>query len=432
MRHPAGPWQATGTRRLRLPDRGHHDLRRMAGRCVGDLLEYNTAARPLEPPSRMDTVMDRSLSRPFHPGLRLAASALLAAALLAACKGGNPGEAQAKPADKAADAIPVEVAAASRRAIAASYTGTAALEPRAESQVVAKTSGVALEVLVEEGQVVKAGQPLVRLDPDRARLALAQSEAQLRKLENNYRRAQQLVAQQLISAGEVDQMRYDLENARAVHNLARLELSYATVVAPISGVVASRSIKPGNFVQINTPIIRIVDDSRLEATLNVPERELAVMKAGQPVLMLADAVPGKEFTGVVDRVAPVVDSGSGTFRVVAAFSGGDLLQPGMFGRLRIDYDQRADALVVPRIALLDDQDDPAVYAVREGKAVRVPVKLGYTDGEWTEVREGLKEGDKVVTAGKVALRDGSAVQAIGQAPAKKVAAAAAASAGAKQ
>ena len=104
----------------------------------------------------------------------------------------------------------------------------------------------------------------------------------------------------------------------------------------------------------------------------------------------------------------------------------------MFGRLRIDYDQRADALVVPRIALLDDQDDPAVYAVRDGKAVRVPVKLGYTDGEWTEVREGLKEGDKVVTAGKVALRDGSAVQAIGQAPAKKVAAADAASAGAKQ
>ena len=433
MRHPAGPWQATGTRRLRLPDRGHHDLRRMAGRCVGDLLEYNTAARPLEPPSRMDTVMDRSLSRPFHPGLRLAASALLAAALLAACKGGNPGEAQAKPADKAADAIPVEVAAASRRAIAASYTGTAALEPRAESQVVAKTSGVALEVLVEEGQVVKAGQPLVRLDPDRARLALAQSEAQLRKLENNYRRAQQLVAQQLISAGEVDQMRYDLENARAQYNMATLELSYTTVTAPIAGVVASRSIKPGNFVQINTPIFRIVDDSRLEATLNVPERELATMKAGQPVLMQVDALPGRTFEGVVDRVAPVVDAGSGTFRVISAFNGGDALQPGMFGRIRIDYDQRPNALVVPRVALLDD-GDPALFVIREGKAARVPVKVGYVDGEWIEVREGLKPGDQVVTAGKVALREGSAVQVIGaEAPAKAVAdAAAAKTAGSKQ
>ncbi|MBD9368126.1 efflux RND transporter periplasmic adaptor subunit [Xanthomonas sp. XNM01] len=362
----------------------------------------------------MDTATTRSSSHLLRHGPRAATALLACALLLSACKGGAPGGDAADAAEKPADAVPVEVVKASHRAIAASYTGTAALEPRAESQVVAKTSGVALQVLVEEGQQVKAGQALVRLDPDRARLAVAQSEAQLRKLENNYRRAQQLVAQQLISAGEVDQMRYDVENARAQHNMAALELSYSTVTAPISGVIASRSIKDGNFVQINTPIFRIVDDSRLEATLNVPERELATMKAGQPVVLLADALPGKRFEGVVDRVAPVVDSGSGTFRVVCAFTGGEALQPGMFGRIRIDYDQRADALVVPRLALLDDQGDPAVYVIREGKAVRVPVKLGYTEGEWSEIREGLKEGDAVVTAGKVALRDGSTVQVIGQ------------------
>ena len=115
----------------------------------------------------------------------------------------------------------------------------------------------------------------MRLDPDRARLAVAQSEAQMRKLENNYQRAQKLVGQQMVSAADVDQLRFDLENVRAQYRLATLELSYTTVVAPISGVIASRSIKTGNFVQINTPIFRIVDNSRLEATLNVPERELA-------------------------------------------------------------------------------------------------------------------------------------------------------------
>ncbi len=160
-------------------------------------------------------------------------------------------------------------------------------------------------------------------------------------------------------------------------------------------------------MQINTPIFRIVDTSRLEATLNVPERELATLKAGLPVQLAVDALPGKTFTGRVDRVAPVVDSGSGTFRVICAFDGGGLLQPGMFGRISIDYDQRANALVVPRIALLDDEGDPAVFAVRDGKAARVPVKLGYVDGEWVEVREGLKAGDQVVVAGKAALREGS-------------------------
>lgn len=360
----------------------------------------------------------------FLPGPRsgLCAAALLLSTslLLSGCAAGPNNEAKAAETkdEKKVEAVPVEVAVASRRAVAASYTGTAALEPRAESQVVAKTSGVALAVLVEEGQRVNAGQPLVRLDPDRARLAVAQSEAQMRKLENDYQRAQKLVAQQLVSAASVDQLRYDLENIRAQYRLATLELSYTTVVAPISGVIASRSIKTGNFVQINTPIFRIVDNSRLEATLNVPERELATLRAGQPVTLSADALPGQTFTGVVDRIAPVVDSGSGTFRVVSAFDGAaQSLQPGMFGRIRIDYDQRADALVVPRLALLDD-GEPAVFRVREGKVARVPVKLGYAEGPWVEIREGLAAGDQIVTAGKVALRDGTAVQVIADPKAK--------------
>lgn len=352
---------------------------------------------------------------------RAAALLLASSVLLAACQGGN-GDAEAKGPDgkdKGPEAVPVEVEKASRRAIAASYTGTAPLEPRAEAQVVAKTSGVALSVLVKEGQAVRAGQVLARLDPDRAALQAAQSSAQLRKLEANFRRSQQLAEQQLVSAADHDQLKFDVENARAANRLANLELSYANVKAPIAGVIAQSSIKPGNFVQINTPIFRIVDNSRLEATLNVPERELATLHAGQPVKLQVDALPGRTFEGTVDRIAPVVDAGSGTFRVICAFAGGGelqtgQLQPGMFGRIRIDYDQRADALVIPRAALLEGETDSAVYTVRGGKAVRVPVKLGYIDGAYAEVLQGLQPGEPVVTAGKVALREGSAVQVLGQ------------------
>lgn len=342
------------------------------------------------------------------------AIAFLLAATFAACSKGGEAKADGKDKDKGPEAVPVEVARATRRPIAASYTGTAPLEARGESQVVAKTSGVALRVLAEEGQHVRAGQVLVRLDASRAALQAAQSAAQLRKLEANYRRSLQLSSQQLISANDIDQIRYDLENARAANRLANLELSYANVVAPISGVVASRSIKPGNFVQINTPIFRIVDNSRIEAVLNVPERELATLRAGLPVRLQVDAMPGRTFAGTVDRIAPVVDSESGTFRVISTFEGGGVLQPGMFGRLRIDYDNRADALVVPRVALLDDEGDPAVFRVRADKVARVPVKIGYADGAWVEIRSGIGPGDQVVVAGKTALRDGSAVQVLGQ------------------
>ena len=338
---------------------------------------------------------------------------------LGACGKQEGGDAAAKDtaegAEKAAEAVPVEVAKAGRRAIAASYGGTAALEARADSQVVAKTSGVALQVLVEEGQRVRAGQVLVRLDSARAQLQAAQSGAQVRKLQANYERSLKLAEQKLISANDIDQIKYDLENARAANRLSNLEVSYANVKAPIDGVIASRSIKPGNFVQINTPIFRIVDIDQLEATLNVPERELATLKAGLPVELQVDALAGKTFTGIVDRVSPVVDAGSGTFRVIAAFNNASgQLQPGMFGRLRIDYDRRANALAIPRAALIEDDTKPSVFVVRDGKALRVALTVGHVEDGWVEVREGLKEGEQVVVAGKTALRDGTKVQVLAQ------------------
>ncbi|CAG4972845.1 MAG: efflux RND transporter periplasmic adaptor subunit [Lysobacter sp.] len=361
-----------------------------------------------------------TLSRGHVRAVVLALACVLS---VAACKGGSPdGAAPGEDGKKGPEAVTVEVAAVETRPVAASYSGTAPLEAPAEAQVVAKTSGVALSVLVEEGDVVRAGQTLVRLDASRAELQAAQTAAQMNKLQNQFARAQTLAKEQLIAASDYDQIRYDLENARAANRLANLELSYAAVKAPISGVVASVTPKPGNFVQINTPIVRIVDTSTLEAVLNVPERELATMQAGLPVDLRVDALPGKTFTGTIDRISPVVDSGSGTFRVIAEFDSGGLLQPGMFGRIGIDYDKRANATVVPRAALLDAGTNAAVFAVRDGKAARVPVTLGYMDGQWAEVREGLAVGEQVVVAGKAALRDGSAVTVIGQPGDKAVAA----------
>ena len=150
---------------------------------------------------------------PGRSGFCRAALVLSATLLLAGCgasaEGSGSGQGKGgKGEEKKVDAVPVEVAVAGHRGVAASYTGTAALEPRAEAQVVAKTSGVALGVLVEEGQAVRAGEPLVRLGPGRARLAVAQSEAVMRKLENNYQRATRLVGQQMVSAADVDQLRH--------------------------------------------------------------------------------------------------------------------------------------------------------------------------------------------------------------------------------
>lgn len=342
---------------------------------------------------------------------------------LAACSGGGP-DAAAEDQDDTASAedregeardraVPVEVAAAVQRRIAASYAGTANLEVPADAQVVAKTSGVLLRVLVEEGDRVRAGQVLAQLDPERPRLEAARAEATMRRAKNNFERSRELFERQLVSAEANDQLRFEYEAAKAAWELARLELSHTAITAPIGGVVAERMAKPGNLININTPLYRIVDNSRLEAVLNVPEREMATMKPGLPIRMVVDALRGQVFEGVVGRISPVVDAGSGTFRVVGVFAGHEGLKPGMFGRLQIVYDEREAALSVPREAVVEANGEASVFLVEAGKAVRRVVRLGHVDGAYAEVVEGLAVGDQVITAGRIAVRDGVTVEVLG-------------------
>jgi len=374
-------------------------------------------------------VSNRETRRPTRSGLffRPVAAALLALLLagLSACGGGPPadgdkaaeadkqeGEGKDKP--KVAKPVPVEVALVDRRSIAASYVTTAALEAPNEAMVVAKTSGVLLQLRAEEGDAVRAGQVLAKIDPERARLEVARSEAALRKLEAEYARSRELFERKLIAADANERIRFDVDTQRAAYNLARLELSYTDVVAPFDGVVAQRMVKEGNLINVNQTMFRVVDAARLEAVLNVPERELATLRAGLPVRLSVDALPGVAVEGTIDRISPVVDAATGTFRATATFTDAEgRLKPGMFGRIAVVYEQRGDTLTVPRLALLEDGDGATVFVVRGGAVEKRSIVLGYVNGEFAEVRSGLEEGERVVTAGKVAVRDGTKVEVIG-------------------
>lgn len=373
--------------------------------------------------------MTASRSKPSSTPRFAVALGLAAVLALTACAGGSDDEGDARSDDesettaeagddgkpgeeKKNEAVPVEVAAVAERRISASYSGTANLEVPADAQVVAKTGGVLLRVLVEEGDKVEAGQALAQIDPERTRLEVARAEATMRRLQANFERSKELFERKLVSADANDQLRYEFESAKAAYDLARLELSYTTITAPISGVVAQRMAKPGNLIALNAPVYRIVDTSYLEAVLNVPEREMNTMKAGLPIRMMVDALSGQVFQGEVGRISPVVDSQTGTFRVVGVFRGQDKLRPGMFGRLNIVYDERDAALTVPRIALIEGSGESAVFVVENGKAVRKVLQLGYINGEYAEVLGGIEAGEQVITQGRVAVRDGAEVEVL--------------------
>ncbi|MDX1569532.1 MAG: efflux RND transporter periplasmic adaptor subunit [Xanthomonadales bacterium] len=339
--------------------------------------------------------------------------ALLATVQLSGCGGAANGQESAEGESKEDPAVPVEVAEVERQTVYAAYEGTTSLEAEQEAEIVAKTGGVLLELLVDEGDHVKAGQIVARLDREQERLELRQAKAVLDKLENEFARMEELYNKKLISRDEYDRVRFDLESQRAAIELSELQLSYTDVRSPISGVISERMVKVGNLIQLHQPMFRVDDFDPLLAVLYAPERELSTLEIGQEAVMRFDALPGDRFVGNLKRISPVVDPETGTFKVTVEIPDPDpRLKPGLFGRVNIVHDVHADAIAVPKDALIIEDRGTYAFVVDGEKARRVNVSTGYTTGNYVEVLEGLEAGQLVVTAGKGSLADETRIELI--------------------
>lgn len=350
------------------------------------------------------------------PGLLVACShtaLLLVVAIASGCQQG-----EGKPQVGAeTPAIPVETSTATRGDIVAVYSGTAPIEALADARVTAKVGGEVEEILVEEGNEVRKGQLLLRLDGDRLRFEARQAEANLRKLQRDYKRHLDLREKSLISAGDFEKIQYEMEALEATYELARLELGYTEIRAPIDGVVSERFVKVGNTIEVNTPVFHITSFEPLVAYLHVPEKEYRRIRADQPATVVADALKGSAFEGNVTRVSPVVDPATGTFKITVEVSDATRrLKPGMFARISIVYDRHPDALRIPRSALLQDSEAPAVFVVDGDKAERRVIHTGYTEGGWVEIVDGLADDEEFVLVGQAGLKDGTKVSVISTLP----------------
>ncbi len=315
-----------------------------------------------------------------------------------------------------APAVPVEVAYPDRGDVYAMYSGTAPVEALAEATVIAKVGGEIRSLIAEEGDVVEEGQELARLDGDRLALELSESNARLQKLRRDYERNTDLKAKGLISDGDFDQLKFEMEALEASYNLARLELDYTQIRAPIAGVISERLVRLGNTVEAGAPMFRVTSFDPLVAYLFVPEREYRRIQPGKPVGIQIDALGETPIIASVTRVSPVVDPETGTFKITIEISGeGQRIKPGMFARLGVVYDTRENVLRVPRSALIDNDEDTYVFVVdNEGLAHRKRVETGYSDRGMVEIVSGLEDGEQVVTVGQVGLKEDTKVEIINQ------------------
>ncbi|MEO1574749.1 MAG: efflux RND transporter periplasmic adaptor subunit, partial [Pseudomonadota bacterium] len=308
---------------------------------------------------------------------------------------------------------PVELAAVTTGDISAVYSGTATLEADGEAMIMAKVGGELVTLLVNEGDFVDEGQPVAKLDDARLALEVKRTRANLEKTRQDYERNVELHSKGLLPAGTYEGLKYDLDALRAAHDLAQLELSYATVRAPFSGTISERLVKAGNTVTANQSIFRITDLDPLIAYLYVPEREFSKLGVDQPVSMTLDALPGQAFSGHVSLISPVIDPTTATFKVTVQLSDSEgRLKPGMFGRVSVEFDTRKNVPLVPRVALLADEVTPSVFVVSDGVAKRREISVGYTSNGHFEVVDGLSPGEQVVVIGQNGLKQDALVHVI--------------------
>ena len=324
---------------------------------------------------------------------------------------GGESQSKTKNGDESSIRVPVEVARVKTGDISATFSGTATLEAKEETDVVVK------QILAEEGDEVQAGQILAKLDDEKLAVQLQQAGANLQKLENEYQRSQELFKKNLISAEEFQRSQYEYEHQKASYDQASLDLQYTSIRSPINGVIAQRLIKRGNMTLTNQAVFRVTGLNPLQAVLHVPEHQIKKMRVGHTAHLRVDAVPDNDCMGRIERISPVVDPSTGTIKVTIQIDNAKRrLKPGMFTRIDVIYDVRANTLLVPKNAIMAEDRESSVFVVKDSVALRRVIKTGYVNTSHTEILNGLEMDDIVVTTGKSSLKDSIKVEVVVRSP----------------
>lgn len=352
---------------------------------------------------------------------------LVALLFLAACGGSGNSIGNATAATTAdvppaepdrSSAVAVRVKAAERVPLSSLYSTSATLRAERQATITARTRGVIQNLLVEEGDRVVARQSLAELENEEQRIALARAQSSRDTLLNDLERSRNLHRQGLVSDEDFEDVTRRADDAVQAAALAELELSRTIIRAPFAGVIVRRHLDVGTTVSDGTVVYDLADLSPLYADVEVPERHVVALAAGQIVRLTADAAD-REIPAVIERIAPAVNPETGTVKVTLAVTGEQGVRPGAFVRVNIVVDTHSEALVVPRLALVAEGTRWHLFRLQDDDTViRLEVRLGFEEGELVEILEVLSAGEDllpgspVVVSGAPALTDGALVNVV--------------------
>jgi RND family efflux transporter MFP subunit len=317
-------------------------------------------------------------------------------------RGGFPG----------ASAVPVETDTAEVGRIARVIVIPGTVEPIRTLGVNAQLSGAVLQITVEEGDRVEEGQILARLDDRELQAQLRSAEASFTVAEAAYRRAEQLLARQVITQPEYEADQTAFAAAQAQLDQLRTRVGFTEVRAPISGLVTSKLVQSGDVVGNQARLLDLAEVDTMVVRVSISELDVVEISQGDLVNVRLDAFGEEVFTAHVRRIFPSADP---TTRLVPVEVSLDIsdprrTRPGFLARVAFELAPREDAVIIPASAIVSRGGGEGVYLVADSTVVLRSITPGLSEGGKVEILGGLLAGDRVVTAGANLLRDGGLVR----------------------
>ncbi|MGL4836474.1 MAG: efflux RND transporter periplasmic adaptor subunit [Shewanella sp.] len=310
-------------------------------------------------------------------------------------------------------AIPVETTTVMQGNVSSFYSTTATLEAPEEANVVSRIAGLIETISVEEGDRVSKGQVLAIIDAKRQQYDLDRSEAEVKIIAQELDRLKKMNNKEFISADSMAKLEYNLQAAMARKDLAALQVKESRILSPIDGIIAKRYVKTGNMAKEFGDLFYIVNQDELHGIVHLPEQQLASLSLGQEAQVFSHQQPNTPIAAKVLRISPVVDAQSGTFKVTLAVPNqAARLKAGMFTRVELKYDTHENVITVPYSALINQDNQQALYVIESAQAQRRVVEIGYRQGDTVEILSGVKPGERIVTRGQQNLKDQALVEVI--------------------
>ena len=314
--------------------------------------------------------------------------------------------------------VRVEIARPARGPAVEAVYATGVVEPAVMVPVAPRSGGRLVALEVDEGHAVRQGQVLARIESADLDQTVQEMLARERLARIQYDRTRELVAQNFVSAAELDRTRTELEAARAALRRSQAQRNYNQLVAPADGTVLRRDGELGQYIPAGQAVFTLACCAPLRVTADVDEEDIARVSVGQGVLMHTDALPERVFDGEVTDITPKGDPVSRSYRVRIRFKepvpvNEGPLRTGMTMDTNLIVSRREGALLVPNRALKGSE----LWVVDEGRLERRHVRKGASGTERTEIVEGLRDGENVVLSPPEDLRAGRRARAIAPAPA---------------